>query len=185
MSLPPRSFYFIRHGQTDWNLRNLIMGQMDIPLNKYGVQQAQHAAEKLQNITIRAIVTSPLLRAHQTASIIAEKLQLPMIVHADLKEAHFGQQEGRQKNDDFWYDRWKNGECHGGESYETFNTRIVRGMHEILSSHAGPVLIVAHGGLYMTIREMLQAHHDISNCSIVYHEPTTVNDSPIWQTRLI
>jgi 2,3-bisphosphoglycerate-dependent phosphoglycerate mutase len=188
MSLPPRDFYYIRHGQTDWNLRNITMGQMDIPLNKLGIQQAHHAAEKLRGLPIKMIVASPLLRARQTASIIAEILQLTVLIHEELKEAHFGRQEARDKGDASWHSRWQHGECQGGESYAAFTQRVVHGMTEILSSHAGPVLIVAHGGVYWPIRDVLQAslsNDYVSNCSIVYHEPSIVNDATIWHAQTI
>ncbi len=47
-TLPLKPFYFIRHGETDWNKRNIIMGSIDIPLNDYGIDQARRAAMIIQ-----------------------------------------------------------------------------------------------------------------------------------------
>jgi broad specificity phosphatase PhoE len=60
-----KSFYFVRHGETDWNKEQKIMGQSDIPLNKKGILQAQTVAEKIQALPIDVIVSSPLKRARQ------------------------------------------------------------------------------------------------------------------------
>lgn len=74
MRLPLKFFYFIRHGETDWNRDKRIMGQMDIPLNETGVAQARSARNLLKELNIQHIYTSPLLRAYQTAQILNEEI---------------------------------------------------------------------------------------------------------------
>ena len=69
-----KSFYFLRHGETDWNKQQKIMGQSDIPLNETGVLQAKTVVEKIQVLSIDVIVTSPLKRAYKTAEIIGNKI---------------------------------------------------------------------------------------------------------------
>jgi probable phosphoglycerate mutase len=69
-----KSFYFVRHGETDWNKAKKIMGQSDIPLNENGILQAQAVAEKIQALAIDVIVSSPLKRAWTTAEIIGNKM---------------------------------------------------------------------------------------------------------------
>jgi broad specificity phosphatase PhoE len=64
-------FYFIRHGETDWNLEHRGMGQKNIPLNARGLEQAHEAAKVLAHEAIRTICHSPLDRAKDTAKIIA------------------------------------------------------------------------------------------------------------------
>lgn len=70
----------IRHGKTEWNTLNKAAGQVDIPLNEIGREQALETKEKLKDMPIDLIITSPLIRARQTAEIINEDRKLPIIV---------------------------------------------------------------------------------------------------------
>jgi broad specificity phosphatase PhoE len=92
--IPKRAFYFMRHGQTDWNLEGRYQGHSDIPLNATGVAQAHAAAECLAHFAINRIVASPLIRAVATAAIIAEKLQKPIHIDRGLVERNFGSFNG-------------------------------------------------------------------------------------------
>jgi|RhiMethySRZTD1v2_1073278.scaffolds.fasta_scaffold05050_16 broad specificity phosphatase PhoE len=92
--LPPRPFFFLRHGQTDWNAQGRIQGHTDVPLNATGVAQAQAAAGRLQGRGIDWIVSSPLARARSTAEFVARRLGLPVQLDDDLKERRFGAFEG-------------------------------------------------------------------------------------------
>jgi broad specificity phosphatase PhoE len=92
--IPKRPFYFLRHGETDWNLQGRYQGQSDVPLNATGIAQAHAAAERLVGAPIDRIVTSPLVRAHLTATIVAEKLQKPIHLDRGLVERSFGSFNG-------------------------------------------------------------------------------------------
>jgi len=71
ITLPQVPFYFIRHGETDWNkFGQGLCPQDEIPLNETGVSQANDARKKLGSLNITKIYSSPLLRAKQTAEII-------------------------------------------------------------------------------------------------------------------
>ena len=85
-----KSFYFLRHGETDWNKQQKIMGQSDIPLNETGVLQAKTVAEKIQALSIDVIVASPLKRAYKTAEIIGNKIDKPIFLEQDLREFCWG-----------------------------------------------------------------------------------------------
>jgi uncharacterized phosphatase len=86
---------FIRHGQTDWNLNNQLQGSSDIPLNETGRQQARDAVTTLEGVDWEVIVSSPLSRARETASIIAAGLDIELGPAFDeLKERDYGQGEG-------------------------------------------------------------------------------------------
>jgi len=66
--------YFTRHGQNEWNAKNIVCGVNDIPLNEKGKAQAKYLADKISDIgDIDIIVSSPLSRAKETAEIIAKK----------------------------------------------------------------------------------------------------------------
>ncbi|MGH7041397.1 MAG: histidine phosphatase family protein, partial [Acetobacteraceae bacterium] len=91
-SLAPIPFWFLRHGETDWNARNLSQGNIDVPLNQTGLAQARSAAELLKFRGVREIVASPLSRARTTAEIVGEALTLTVRTDADLRETAFGVQ---------------------------------------------------------------------------------------------
>jgi len=65
-TLTPIPFWFLRHGETDWNAQGISQGNVDIPLNATGIAQARAAAERLRNRGIATIVASPLSRARVT-----------------------------------------------------------------------------------------------------------------------
>ena len=90
MPIPQRSFYFLRHGQTDWNAERRFQGHTDVALNELGLSQAQRAAQALAGCPVDIIVASPLIRALKTAAIVAERLNEPLFVDSALEERHFG-----------------------------------------------------------------------------------------------
>lgn len=92
-----KHFYFVRHGQTDWNVIRKLQGQHDIPLNDVGIEQAKALAERLYNLGVKveSVYSSPLMRANKTAEIIASKLGLCVEVNSLLKERCFGCFEGK------------------------------------------------------------------------------------------
>jgi len=95
MSIPHHPFYFMRHGETDWNRSNRIMGQTDIPLNEKGIRQAHDAKEILMTMEFANIYSSPLQRARQTAEILKEEFGHPIDYIDHLKERGWGKGEGQ------------------------------------------------------------------------------------------
>jgi len=170
--LPLKPFYFLRHGETDWNLEHRAMGSQDIPLNDRGVSQALNAAELLENEPIATIVSSPLLRARKTADIIAQHIKAPLIEITELQEACWGEKEGQLKGNGLWVNGWRNGdEIKGAEKYSDFAIRIKRGIEKALQ-HKGPVLIVSHGGVYWVAQEILGLPIiDLGNAEPIFHQP--------------
>lgn len=94
-----KSIIFFRHGQTDWNLEGRIQGHLDIPLNQTGKDQALHLAEHIKNKNLDIIVSSDLLRAHETAIIIGKHCNVPVITVSALRELHVGVAGGVLKKD--------------------------------------------------------------------------------------
>ena len=68
--------YFVRHGETEWNVKKKIQGKTDIPLNENGIRQAKELACQLveEDISVKHVYHSPQLRAAETARIAAEAL---------------------------------------------------------------------------------------------------------------
>ena len=92
--IPKRPFYFLRHGETDWNREGRYQGHCDTQLNANGIAQAHAAAGLLAGASIDRIVSSPFLRALATAAIVAERLQRPIHVERGLVERNFGSFNG-------------------------------------------------------------------------------------------
>lgn len=84
--------YIIRHGQTELNNKKALQGRSDHPLNDTGIAQAQEAAAMLQGIKFDAVYSSPLIRAVQTAKILAPELE--PIIDERLIEMDYGPYEG-------------------------------------------------------------------------------------------
>ncbi|WP_237216366.1 histidine phosphatase family protein [Falsiroseomonas oryziterrae] len=144
-------FWFLRHGETDWNAQGLSQGRTDIPLNDVGIMQARRAAATLRTARIATIVASPLVRARRTAEIVAEPLGLPVALDPDLAEVNFGEQEGQVMGD--WYDDWIAGTYTpaGAETFQELLDRAVAAVNRALAQPA-PVLVVAHGALFRALR---------------------------------
>lgn len=89
------TFYIIRHGQTEWNLKKIIQGHKDSPLTEIGIQIAKQHAENLKNIQFDAIFSSDSLRTKQTADIIALERNIAVKTTQLLRERSFGKYEGK------------------------------------------------------------------------------------------
>lgn len=177
-------FYYLRHGETDWNLERRAQGQRDVPLNGNGLAQARAARDKLRGMEISAICTSPLSRAYDTALIVNEALNAPLVVIDDLKECGFGCREG--DIDTGWYGQWRRGEfCpDGAETYDDFMARALRGVNAALD-RPGPVLIVAHAGVYWSIQEHGQFERIRIPNGVPLHHAPPVAESQSWIATLL
>ena len=92
--------YIIRHGETAWNKELFLQGQTDIPLNENGRELAQVTARALQMVPFDLCITSPLLRAKETAQIILGNRTIPFLEDARIQEIGFGTYEGRRVRDE-------------------------------------------------------------------------------------
>ncbi|MEI8168255.1 MAG: histidine phosphatase family protein [Rhodoferax sp.] len=155
-----------RHGETDWNKRGILQGWLDVPLNEQGRKQAHELAQNRINTGFSAVWSSPLLRAQETAEIVARVLGLPPpCCHEGLKERHFGAIQGIPKSElaelnpallEQILRRNPAAEFVGGESMEEFSDRLIAACTEIGSRHRGVrVLVVTHGwGLDVVTRHV-------------------------------
>ena len=179
-----RNFYFIRHGETDWNKKQIPMGQTDIPLNTKGIQQSLYAQDLLSHIPFRSIISSPLRRAEQTATIIAEKQSCPVITNIDLKEASWGILEGKKQQNSDWLQNWLNGtQIENGETFTQLQARVKKALEQIYTAKE-PCLVVSHGAVYWAIQKLLDLDFiDISNCEPMYHIAPALSQNG-WQRTL-
>lgn len=166
--------YFVRHGETDYNIEGKVQGQLDIPLNENGIKQANELSNELKNYKIDIIFSSPLKRAKQTAEIINKNHNVNIVYEDDLKEFFAGNKQGTRVKD------WSETETeefmlyperYGAESNLEFYSRVVNAYIKISKHHN--VLIVAHGGVYKHLYRYLNNVEDITsyvpvpkNCAI-------------------
>lgn len=149
--------YFVRHGQTDYNILGKYYGKTDIPLNKIGEKQAREMAKFLSRVPIEKIITSPLKRAYDTARIIAEEREIPIEKEELLCEQDFGIFEGKsyielQKEYPAelraWNEDFSNTAPKGGESFRQVRERIDRFIEKLREQEEERILLVAHKGSF-------------------------------------
>lgn len=154
VTLEPVPFWFLRHGETDWNAQGISQGNVDIPLNATGIAQARAAAQKLRNRGIATIVSSPLSRARVTAEFVGAALDLPIEIDPDLREVAFGVQEGQKMSG--WFADWIAGVAtpNGAETFAALRRRAVAAANRA-TAQPPAVLIVAHGALFRSLRSAM------------------------------
>jgi len=153
LSLPQIPFWFLRHGETDYNAAGLSQGALDISLNATGRAQAAAAGPLLAGQGITSIVSSPMQRTRETTDIVNGFLRLPVQYEPDLREVIFGGMEGKPLLP--WFPEWLEGRYTppNAESFAQVLTRIDHAMEKILTP--GPLLIVAHGGVFRALRDLM------------------------------
>jgi broad specificity phosphatase PhoE len=143
--------YFVRHGETDMNVRNMFYGWYDADINAKGVMQAEELREAFRHIPIDAIYSSDLTRAIQTAQPTADQRNLTVMIDARLREIHGGDWQGRPgaviaemypESHTVWKKDIENS-CPGGvESYRQVSDRMHEFFEEILKKHRGECVAV-------------------------------------------
>lgn len=150
-----KHLYVFRHGQTDYNKENRVQGQSnDLPLNETGRQQAKALAERLKDINLEVIFSSPLKRAIETAEAISELKNIPIIIEPDLIETNLGEIEGLTiaeidpKQMETWHG-WSDIDfCFpGGESKRSTKERIVNVMKKLVDTPYNTIAVSTHGAL--------------------------------------
>jgi broad specificity phosphatase PhoE len=162
-------YIFTRHGESTANVQKIISNRDESHgLTETGIQQAEALADRLSTENIIGLYTSPILRAQQTSHIIAEKLNLPVVVEDALRENDCGSLEGRG-DEEAWavmielFQAWMQGKRRnetmaGGESFDDINRRFMPFMHGLVQESQGKpgnILLVSHGGLLYTMLPLL------------------------------
>ncbi len=148
--------YSTRHGQTDYNKQDIILGTTDIELNETGLSQAQELAEKVAGHNdIDLIISSPMKRAMKTAQLVAEKNGLEIIADDRLREWDYGEYESKSRyTDGFTENKVNFGVKMGrtGESLMQLTHRVYSLLDEIIEKYNDKnVLLVSHGGVCRVI----------------------------------
>jgi broad specificity phosphatase PhoE len=183
VTLEPVPFWFLRHGETDWNAQGISQGNVDIPLNATGIAQARAAAQKLRNRGIATIVSSPLSRARVTAEFVGEALDLPIQIDRDLREVAFGVHEGQKMSG--WFTDWIAGAAtpEGAEGFAGLRRRAVAAANRA-TAQPPAVLVVAHGALFRSLRSAMGIEPNMrtQNAVPIFCEPPGPG-GPTWILR--
>lgn len=150
--------YIVRHGEVDWNSKGLVLGQKDFPLNSKGKKQAKELKNQLKRVHFDVIFSSDLIRAKETAKVIAANKKIPLKVTNTLREQSFGKYEGWEKQKFLkLFDKWKemsNDERHryalseDMESNEKAVNRLISFLYRVTTIHRyKSVLVVTHGAI--------------------------------------
>lgn len=152
--------YYVRHGQTDWNLAQKMQGgQIERPLNETGLKQAEDTKKQLENIKYDIVICSPMQRAKQTAEIINEGRNVSIIIDERLRERKLGDLEGHPITEQCEKEIWDyklNINLEGGENLQEFEQRVLEFITDIKRKYEEKtLLIVAHGGIAKILKAYL------------------------------
>jgi alpha-ribazole phosphatase len=158
----------VRHGETIWNHTSRYQGHTDIELSETGRNQAKLLAAELKKEKVKAVYSSDLKRAYETAAILASLHNLPVQVTEQLREINFGEWEGltyqeiMEKYKDLaseWYQYPGKVRLPGGENFEELKGRAYSAALDLMyQNDPGTIIVVAHGG---TIRAIICGILDI------------------------
>ena len=186
--------YLTRHGETIWNREFRFQGHKDSKLTDKGVLAAELLSDRIEEIELDYIISSPLMRAYSTAEIVKGNKDVEIIKHDGLKEINLGEFEGMSyvdikkdhtellnliEKDPF------NNSYPNGENLREFYNRVVDAFKEIIENYRSKtILIVAHGGTIKCIEAYIRKFrldsdwigNVVKNCSLSYIEIDGNND---------
>jgi uncharacterized phosphatase len=168
-------FYFVRHGQSEANAARLIAD--DTPkLTELGRQQAVETAKKLADKNISKILCSPLVRAKETAEIIATELGMnesDIKVLLDLRERRVGECEGKPK--DMESEMYITLDTERGfESQAALIERLLRALEDIkdtIKKTDGAVIVVGHVTAGYYLMQLAKGYRKLAEFEAYFHTP--------------
>jgi len=188
--------YFVRHGETTWNAQMKIQGHSDVSLSDRGRGQAKLLAQRLANEKIHCFYSSDLVRASETAKIVAQPHEMDVLTTPALRELNFGIWEGltvKEIEETYpgqirsWWTNPLNVLIPQGETLLEMAERCVNVVKSIIKEHNNEtVLLVAHGGVIRSIicsalginlNEQWRLHIDNACLSLI--------DFPQWERGIL
>jgi len=157
-----RRLVLVRHGETDGNSSQRLIGSGDPSLSAAGREHMLRARAALQGQVVDLVVASPARRAFQSAAVLTGGA--PVRLEPDFREIHFGRWEGRslaevEAADPVLFQQWRDGatgfEYPGGEPRAAFRARVGRGLERLLAAGVMGALVVAHKGVIREIARLL------------------------------
>ena len=147
--------YLTRHGETEYNVLGRYCGSTDIPLNEAGILQAHELTKRIREIQLDAVISSPMLRARQTADIVCASLDMQYVIYNQFAERNMGVYEGltREEAQERFPHLW-NRQCTSkpddapddGETIRQACDRIDDGMNRLIQEYKNKaILLLCHG----------------------------------------
>lgn len=186
--------YFTRHGESEANLlREHSNRGFRHPLTAKGREQAATLAQKLVDVPVTRLFTSPIMRAVQTAEILSGTLGVPYEIADALREYDCGILEGRADEAawqlhfavfDAWVQKsdWER-RIEGGESFIEIRNRFVPFIERLIAEYEGSaadIVLVGHGGLYRCMLPLVLANADFD---FVLNQPMGNTVCIVTETR--
>jgi uncharacterized phosphatase len=172
----PERLVMVRHGETDWNQERRLQGRTDNPLNGVGRAQGRKAGQQLAADHWNVVVSSPLLRAVQTANLIAEEVGLQSVgTIPELIERDYGSAEGLHLNG--LTEPQLTAALGIGEPEQAVARRGLAALHDLAVQFPGQrIIAVAHGTLIrLTLSELTgQQYPRVLNGEVVEVPPTAL-----------
>ena len=161
----------MRHAQTDANKNYIVQGRMDNPLNEDGIRQAYATGTyfKEHNMEFDMVISSPLKRAYTTAKLVNKGMLLsrPIVLDKGLIERNFGDYDGKEINDDYYY-MIKRGLVPNMEVNEVLENRVYHAIIDICKKYPDKkLLIVTHSHVIKAILTRLL--EDFTYGSLLYN----------------
>ena len=165
-----KSFFFIRHGQTDYNKKHIVQGSgVDSELNDMGLMQARQFYDYYKDEGFELVISSKLKRSIQTVQPFVEELGVDYEAHADINEISWGVHEGKSGNlqmkqayDDM-IAQWQNGNydarLEGAESAQELADRCNRFINYIKTLSQEKILICSHGRTLRCLLCLMKGQH--------------------------
>jgi len=171
-------FFFIRHGKTLFNKEKRYTGLLNISLSNEGIEEVNRSLPLLEKQNISIIYSSPLLRAMQTAEIIAKHLNIPIVIIDEFKERSFGSFSGKRKL------QFKKKYFPDGQSFYKYKQTTLKGFFR--ANIYNNSLIVAHSGTYKILAKYYEGRYiknSIENATPVSFKLKNANANSIntWE----
>ena len=195
------NWYFLRHGQINSNLNKVYSGRSDEPLNTHGLEQAHRAAELVSLQSIDRIISSPLARAGQTATVVAAANNLKVSFDPAFNEMIFGPWEGlseaRVKQQyplewTLWNSQPQELKLRGRETLEQLQARVIAGMRHVeaetkAEGKGNNILVVSHVAVIRVVALYAQGRPlseyksiEVDNCQLF---PISISEEALQASR--
>ena len=180
--------FLVRHGETWYNKERIVQGRgVNVSLNELGRRQAEALADRATSLEIDIVYSSTLLRARETAQMIADRCgQLPLIFLSDLEEMSWGVFEGKSSTPEVkkafqeMLGQWQAGHfdyaVDEGESILDVKARGMQAIEYILREHAGQrIMIVSHGRFLRVVLATMLEEYGLQRMEELNHQNTGLN----------